>query len=128
MSEMEHTADHLIVIGRGRLIADTDMSAFMTQASTGAPVRVRSPQLAQLTQLINQYGAHTDPMDDGAIQVSGLTAERIGELAAGAQIVLHELTPLQVSLEDAFMSVTKDSVEYHELLPSGAAAGSEAAA
>jgi ABC-2 type transport system ATP-binding protein len=126
MSEMEQTADHLIVIGRGRLIADTDMAAFVTQASSGAPVRVRSPQLPQLTQLVTEAGARTEPMDDGAIQVSGLTAEQIGELAAGGQIVLHELTPLQVSLEDAFMSITKDSVEYHELLPTGAAAGSEA--
>jgi ABC-2 type transport system ATP-binding protein len=79
-----------------------------------------------LTQLVTEAGARTEPMDDGAIQVSGLTAEQIGELAAGGQIVLHELTPLQVSLEDAFMSITKDSVEYHELLPTGAAAGSEA--
>jgi ABC-2 type transport system ATP-binding protein len=122
MSEMEQTADHLIVIGRGRLIADTAMSAFVAQASSGAPVRVRSPQLAELTQQIIGAGARAEPLDDGAIQVFGLSTEEIGEMAARQRIVLHELTPLQVSLEDAFMSITKDSVEYQELLPAAAAA------
>jgi len=127
MSEMQQTADHLIVIGRGRLIADTDMSVFVSQASSGAPVRVRSPQLATLEQLIVEAGARTESLEDGAIQVFGLSAERIGDLAAAGQIALHELTPLQVSLEDAFMSITKDSVEYHELMPTGVGAGADIA-
>lgn len=119
MSEMEQTAEHLIVIGRGRLIADTDISVFVSQASSGAPVKVRSPQLDQLGALITEAGARSEATEDGALQVFGLPAERIGELAAAGQIVLHELTPVHVSLEDAFMSITKDSVEYHELLPTG---------
>jgi ABC-2 type transport system ATP-binding protein len=114
MSEMEQTADHLIVIGRGRLIADTDVASFVAQASSGAPVRVRSPQLAELAGALTSSGAtRADRIEDGGLQVYGLTAEQIGELAAAQQIVLHELTPVQVTLEDAFMSLTQDSVEYH---------------
>jgi len=114
MSEMEQTADHLIVIGRGRLIADTDVASFVAQASSGAPVRVRSPQLAELAGALTSSGAtRADRIEDGGLQVYGLTAEQIGELAAARQIVLHELTPVQVTLEDAFMSLTQDSVEYH---------------
>jgi ABC-2 type transport system ATP-binding protein len=114
MSEMEQTADHLIVIGRGRLIADTDVASFVAQASSGAPVRVRSPQLAELAGALTNSGAtRADRIEDGGLQVYGLTAEQIGELAAAQQIVLHELTTVQVTLEDAFMSLTQDSVEYH---------------
>ena len=113
MSEMEQTADHLIVIGRGRLIADTDVASFVAQASSGAPVRVRSPQLGDLAAALTRSSAtRADRTDDGGLQVYGMTAEQIGELAAAQQIVLHELTPVQVSLEDAFMSITKDDVEY----------------
>jgi ABC-2 type transport system ATP-binding protein len=113
MSEMEQTADHLIVIGRGRLIADTDVASFVAQASSGAPVRVRSPQLGELASALTTTDAtRADRTDDGALQVYGLTAEQVGELAAAQQIVLHELTTVQVSLEDAFMSLTKESVEY----------------
>ncbi len=113
MSEMEQTADHLIVIGRGRLIADTDVASFVAEASSGAPVRVRSPQLPQLAGALTSAGAtRADRLDGGGLQVYGMTAEQIGELAAAQQIVLHELTPVQVSLEDAFMSITKESVEY----------------
>ena len=112
MSEMEQTADHLIVIGRGRLIADTDVASFVARASSGAPVRVRSPQLAGLADAVKAGGGTSEPFEDGALQVFGLTAEQIGEIAAAQQIVLHELTPLQVSLEDAFMSLTKETVEF----------------
>jgi ABC-2 type transport system ATP-binding protein len=114
MSEMEQTAEHLIVIGRGRLIADTPVDMFVAQASSGAPVRVRSPQLAELTEAIANAGGRSDKLEDGALQVYGLTQERIGEIAAAQQIVLHELAAVQVSLEDAFMSITKDSVEYQQ--------------
>ena len=113
MSEMEQTADHLIVIGRGKLIADTEVSTFVAQASSGAPVRVRSPQLAELAGALTVGGAtRTEKLEDGALQVFGLTPEHIGEIAAAQQLVLHELTAIQVSLEDAFMSITKGSVEY----------------
>jgi ABC-2 type transport system ATP-binding protein len=113
MSEMEQTADHLIVIGRGRLIADTDVASFVAQASSGAPVRVRSPQLGELAEALTGGGAaRADKLEDGALQVYGLTAEQIGEIAASQRLTLHELTALQVSLEDAFMSITKESVEF----------------
>jgi ABC-2 type transport system ATP-binding protein len=133
MSEMEQTADHLIVIGRGRLIADTDVASFVAQASSGAPVRVRSPQRAELAEALSAIGGRSDNLEDGALQVSGLTSDQIGELAAGQQLVLHELTPLQVSLEDAFMSLTKESVEYQHsqtattdvTMPVSAVAGAE---
>ncbi len=114
MSEMEQTAEHLIVIGRGRLIADTSVSDFVAQASSGAPVRVRSPQRGALMDALQADGARADQLDDGALQVYGLTQERVGEIAAAQQLVLHELTPVQVSLEDAFMSLTRDAVEYQQ--------------
>ena len=117
MSEMEQTADQLIVIGRGRLIADTTVASFVARASSGAPVRVRSPQLHALTAAIGRGSGRSEPADGGAVEVYGLGAEQIGELAAAQQIVLHELTPLQVSLEDAFMSITKDLVEYQQAHP-----------
>jgi ABC-2 type transport system ATP-binding protein len=114
MSEMEQTAEHLIVIGRGRLIADTPVDTFVAQASFGAPVRVRSPQLEALADAITSAGGRSDRLEDGALQVYGVTQEGVGEIAAAQQIVLHELTAVQVSLEDAFMSLTKDSVEYQQ--------------
>src|SRR5579863_337395 len=134
MSEMEQTAEHLIVIGRGRLIADTDVASFVARASLGAPVRVRSPQQPALAEALSAAGGRSERLDDGSLQVFGLTSDQIGEIAAAQQFVLHELTPLQVSLEDAFMSITKDDVEFHHAqgtaaditLPVGAAAGTEA--
>ena len=114
MSEMQQTAEHLIVIGRGRLIADTPVDAFVAQASSGSPVRVRSPQLDALAEAITGAGGRSDKLEDGALQVHGLTSEQVGEIAAAQQFVLHELTAMQVSLEDAFMSITKDSVEYQQ--------------
>jgi ABC-2 type transport system ATP-binding protein len=112
MSEMEQTADHLIVIGRGRLIADTDVTSFVAQASSGAPVRVRSPQLPALADAVSSAGGTSEKREDDALLVFGLSSEQVGELAAAQRLVLHELTPVQVSLEDAFMSLTKESVEY----------------
>jgi ABC-2 type transport system ATP-binding protein len=122
MSEMEQTAEHLIVIGRGRMIADTDVASFVSTASSGAPVRVRSAQPQALADALTAGGGRSKPLDDGALQVFGLTSERIGEIAAAQRLVLHELTPGQVSLEDAFMSITKDSVEFQhaDTLPTDA--------
>jgi ABC-2 type transport system ATP-binding protein len=114
MSEMEQTAEHVIVIGRGRLIADTDVAAFVSEASSGAPVRVRSPQLSAFSEVITGAGGRTEPLEDGGLRVFGLTAAQLGDLAAANRIVLHELTTIQVSLEDAFMSITKDSVEFQQ--------------
>ena len=112
MSEMQQTAEHLIVVGRGRLIADTSVSEFVTRASAGAPVRVRGAESTRLREALMAAEARVEPRERGVLEVHGLTSERIGEIAAEEQLVLHELTPLTVSLEDAFMSITRDSVEY----------------
>ena len=111
MSEMAVTADHLIVIGRGRLIADTSVDEFVRQAS-GAVVRVRSPQATELRELV--LGPHVTVKSDepSVLEISGATPEMIGEIAAANGIVLHELTPMQASLEEAFMELTRDDVEF----------------
>jgi ABC-2 type transport system ATP-binding protein len=111
MSEMAQTADHLIVIGRGRLIADTSVDEFVRRAS-GAVVRVRSPQADQLRQLLVRADASIAAADHGALEVTGATTEKIGEIAAANGIVLHELTLVQASLEQAFMELTRDDVEF----------------
>jgi ABC-2 type transport system ATP-binding protein len=111
MSEMALTADHLIVIGRGRLIADTSTAEFVRQAS-GILVRVRSPQAMRLRELVLGPDVTVTSVEPGLLEISGLTAEQIGEAAAAHGIVLHELTPLQASLEEAFMELTREDVEY----------------
>jgi ABC-2 type transport system ATP-binding protein len=116
MSEMENTADHLIVIGRGRLIADCTMKDFVARAS-GAAVRVRTPSADQLIRAVSAKGATAGPGDEGSIEVRGLSAEQVGDLAFGEGIRLHELTTVRASLEEAFMELTADSVEYHADAP-----------
>jgi len=113
MSEMAQTADHLIVIGRGRLIADTSVQEFVRRASTDANVRVRSPQASELREVLARRDVQVQSIEGGLLEVSGLNGEQIGELALQARIVISELTPQQASLEEAFMSLTGDSVEYH---------------
>jgi ABC-2 type transport system ATP-binding protein len=116
MSEMENTADHLIVIGRGKLIAATSMKGFVEQAS-GASVRVRTPSADQFVRAVTAKGATTSADDDGAIEVRGMSIEQIGDLAFSEGIRLHELTTVRASLEEAFMELTADSVEYHADAP-----------
>jgi ABC-2 type transport system ATP-binding protein len=111
MSEMALTAEHLIVIGRGRLIADTSVSEFVSRASKKL-VRVRSPQIARLQELVGGDGVVVSSIEPGLIEIGGVTAEQIGELAAKNAIVLHELTPQQASLEEAFMELTSADVEF----------------
>jgi ABC-2 type transport system ATP-binding protein len=116
MNEMAVTADHLIVIGRGKLIADSPTDEFIGRSSEKS-VFVRSPDAAKLAGLIRAEGgtATVTGQGDGAggeISVMGMEAPRVGELAAGAGIVLHELTPRLASLEEAFMELTAGSVEY----------------
>jgi ABC-2 type transport system ATP-binding protein len=111
MSEMALTADHLIVIGRGRLIADTSVEDFVRNAS-GVRVRVRSPQAARLAELAAGPDVHVTNAGSDALEIDGLTTEQVGELAAANHIVLHELTPIQASLEEAFMELTRDDVEF----------------
>jgi ABC-2 type transport system ATP-binding protein len=110
MSEMSLTADHLIVIGRGRLIADTSVADFLAGASKKL-VDVRSPQATVLGEVLTGLGATVVEVD-GHLQVNGLTAEQVGEAAASHQIVLHELTPHQASLEEAFMDLTRGDLEF----------------
>jgi ABC-2 type transport system ATP-binding protein len=112
MSEMALTADHLIVIGRGRLIRDEGVSEFI-EASSQRSVRVSSPQVEQLVSQLESADAKVRPLTEGAIEVLGMEAAAIGELAAAHGLVLHELTPQKASLEEAFMELTSDSVEYH---------------
>jgi ABC-2 type transport system ATP-binding protein len=112
MSEMAQTADHLIVIGRGRLIADTSVAEFVRRASSDANVRVRSSQAGELRDALTRREVEVQSMGEGLLEVGGLTGEQIGEIALQERIVISELTPQQASLEDAFMSLTGDSVEY----------------
>jgi len=115
MSEMESTADHLIVIGRGQLIADCSMSEFIARSS-GASVRVRTPMAENLIKAVTAEGATTATNDD-AIEVRGMTAEAVGDIAFEQGIRLHELTVVHASLEEAFMELTASSVEYHAGVP-----------
>jgi ABC-2 type transport system ATP-binding protein len=116
MSEMSLTADHLIVIGRGRLIADCSTAEFIARSSQRS-VLVRTPQPEKLTEVVTADGGLVQAGGNGVLTVTKLDAPRIGELAAGAQIVLHELTPQLASLEEAFMELTSDSVEYGARAP-----------
>ncbi|MDX3643767.1 ATP-binding cassette domain-containing protein [Streptomyces sp. MB09-02B] len=112
MSEMALTADHLVVIGQGRLLADTSMARFIQQNSRSY-VRIRTPQREQLLDALHTVGVMVAQTDDGALEVDGGKPEQIGELAATHGVVLHELSPQQASLEEAFMRLTAESVEYH---------------
>ncbi|MEV4683402.1 ABC transporter ATP-binding protein [Streptomyces kurssanovii] len=110
MSEMEHTADELVVIGRGELIAAESLTDFAARGS-GAGVTVRTPDGDRLAALLTGEGA-TVRVDGDVLTVAGVPAARIGELALDHRILLHEITTRGASLEDAFMELTADSVEY----------------
>jgi ABC-2 type transport system ATP-binding protein len=111
MSEMALTADHLIVIGRGRMIADIGVEEFVRKAS-GTVVHVRSPQPERLRELLAAPEVTITELAAGLLEITGATAERIGETAAANEIVLHELSPQQASLEEAFMELTREDVEF----------------
>ncbi|ANJ09553.1 ATP-binding cassette domain-containing protein [Streptomyces parvulus] len=112
MSEMALTADHLVVIGQGRLLADTSMADFIAENSRSF-VRIRTPHRERLLDAL--HGAGIEVVDSGAevLEVDGDKSEAVGELAARNQVVLHELSPQRASLEEAFMQLTAESVEYH---------------
>jgi ABC-2 type transport system ATP-binding protein len=110
MSEMEETADHVIVIGRGRLIADASLAEF-TRRGTGSHVRAVSPQATALAALLERAGA-TVTIDDGALTISGMEAARVGRLAAEHQIELQELATRRASLESAYLELTRDNLQY----------------
>ncbi|MFF0743985.1 ABC transporter ATP-binding protein [Streptomyces sp. NPDC004111] len=112
MSEMALTADHLVVIGQGRLLADTSMAEFI-RTNSRSYVRLRSPQQERLLDVLHEAGITAVSAGNGTLEVDGATSEQLGELAARNQLVLHELSPQQASLEEAFMQLTAESVEYH---------------
>ncbi|RKR92106.1 ABC-2 type transport system ATP-binding protein [Micromonospora pisi] len=116
MSEMALTAEHLVVVGRGRLIADVPMDGFCGLASATS-VRVRSPQSHQLSELLAGPGVTISSGERGVLEVCGLSTEQIGDRAASAGLTLHELSLQQASLEEAFMELTHDSVEYSATTP-----------
>ncbi|MFB7631834.1 ABC transporter ATP-binding protein [Streptomyces sp. NPDC056149] len=112
MSEMALTAEHLVVIGQGRLLADTSMAEFI-QENSRSYVRLRCPERERLLDVLHREGIRSSAGRDGALEVDGVPAERLGELAAAHRLVLHELSPQQASLEEAFMQLTAGAVEYH---------------
>ena len=116
MSEMALTAEHLIVVGRGRLIADVGVQEFIESASRNV-VRVRSADDTRLSQLLDGPDV-TLTRDGPALQVSGLSSDQIGVIAGAAQINLYELAPQQASLEEAFMDLTREDVEFHGVVGS----------
>ncbi|HEY9524373.1 MAG TPA: ATP-binding cassette domain-containing protein [Thermopolyspora sp.] len=111
MSEMAQTADHIIVLGRGRIIADAPVSEILA-AATGTVVRVRTPQPDELARLIVSADVSVTIEEPGLLTVLGLAAPRIGDAASQAGIALHELTPVGASLEEAYLALTHDDVEY----------------
>jgi ABC-2 type transport system ATP-binding protein len=119
MSEMAMTAQHLIVIGRGRLIADTGMEEFVARAAPGV-VRVRSTDPAALAALLRSRDGAVAEAGDGGLAVSGLTTDEVGRLAGAAGITLLELTAQQASLEEAFIDLTRDAVEFRAPTTGGA--------
>jgi ABC-2 type transport system ATP-binding protein len=117
MSEMEYTADHLLVIGRGRLIADCGMAEFIARGS-GQAVRVRTPQPDALARAVAAAGGSVAAAaDDGQFEVRGLTEDQVSDLAFAQGIRLYHLAATRVSLEHAFMELTADSVDYRAELP-----------
>ena len=112
MSEMELTAEHLIVIGRGRIIADTSMADFIA-ASSSNRVRVVSPHATSLRNLLVDDGISITSSEPGVLDIEGVPAARVGDVAAEHGLTLHELTTVEASLEQAFMELTRDSVEFH---------------
>ena len=111
MSEMALVAEHLIVIGRGRLIADLSVEEFVRRASRERRARPFA-RGGRLADVLSGPDVSVEQATDGSLEVAGLTAEQVGELAASHLIVLHELTPVRASLEEAFMDVTRDEVEF----------------
>jgi len=111
MSEMENTAEHLVVIGLGKLLADLSTKDFIAANSAGM-VRVRTPQADEMLAALRTAGLKPTVVD-GNIEVLGTTTEAVGDLAAANRLTLHELYTQRSSLEQAFMEMTRESVEYH---------------
>lgn len=112
MSEMALTADHLIIIGRGEIIADAPISSVIAGAQQ-AKVRVRTAEVTRLGQLLAADGVAVASSENETLEVTGLTSRQIAQTAFENNVLVYELTPLTTSLEDAYFELTKDSVEYH---------------
>ena len=112
MSEMALTATDLVVIGRGQLIADTTVVDFIA-SNTEATVLVRSLEVGRLADVLRTGGAGVRMQEDGALLVTGIDAPRIGDVALAEGLAIHELSPVQASLEEVFMDLTSDMVDYH---------------
>jgi ABC-2 type transport system ATP-binding protein len=121
MAEMALTADHVIVIGKGRLLAEVSVKDLI-EGSAQNFVRVRSPQNDRLAGLLSGHGGSSRPdlEAEGALAVTGMSAAAIGDLAGAQGIVLHELSPQEASLEEAYLDLTRDSVEYRADIPGAA--------
>ena len=113
MAEIAQTAEHLIIIGRGKLIADTSVADILSEASRDSAVRVRSPQAAELARVLTADGGQVESPAGDQLEVSGMTSAQVGTIAARHGLVLHELVAVQASLEDAFMRLTGGELEYH---------------
>ncbi len=111
MSEMEQTADHLVIVGRGRLIEDASVQQVL-RGGAGSHVRVRTPSAAVLAEGLRRHGLRTHPADDGDLLVEGATAEAVGDLALAAGVAVHRLGEERSSLEQVYLDLTGDSVEY----------------
>ncbi|MEO6117116.1 MAG: ABC transporter ATP-binding protein [Jatrophihabitantaceae bacterium] len=111
MSEMALTADHVIVVGKGRLLRDQPMAEFIAGASSDV-VRVRSPQAGQLAELLAVGQATIRRVAENTLEIEGLSSEQVGSAAAGAQLTLFELTVISASLEEAYMALTEQSLDY----------------
>jgi ABC-2 type transport system ATP-binding protein len=128
MAEMAQTADHLVVIGKGRLIADTTVSEVVAEASLGTAVRVRTPDPDGLRSALGRDGVKIKLAERNLLEVHGLSSAEVGEAAAAAGIVLHELVAEQASLEQAFMALTGGQVEFHAGDPGADGQAAEVAA
>jgi ABC-2 type transport system ATP-binding protein len=111
MSEMALTADRLIIIGRGRLIADTAIDDLL-QGAPGNYIRVRSPEASELARLLTAHGADVIRQDNDTLRITGATSDTIGEIARSNGLTLRELSAHQVSLEERYMELTSGAVDY----------------
>ena len=124
ITEMSLTAEHLVVIGRGSLIAETSVKDFVAR-SQGAVVRLLTPDAGDFTAALTRSGATVTVAEDGALNVEGMTSAQVGDLATRDRLTVHELTPVLASLEDAFMELTHDAVEYRSSTMAQSALGGE---
>jgi ABC-2 type transport system ATP-binding protein len=112
MTEMALTADHVILVGRGRVIADVATRELISGASRGV-VLVRTPEAARLGRALTRSGVTVVQVDRESLEVTGLSSAEIGQVALDERIALHALTPGEASLEDAFLAMTRDAVDFH---------------